>query len=70
LLRYNYPPMKDLSWFEDRLGFTILRDTTEITIESLEMARKLFEIQDKNYNFSDKVRVHRAPQVECESCSS
>lgn len=62
--------MHDLSWFEDRLGFTILRGTTEVTIESLEMARKLFEIQSDAYKFSEKLRVYRAPVEECQSCSA
>jgi hypothetical protein len=62
--------MKNLSWFEDRLGFTILRGTTEVTIKSLNMAKKLFEIQGDSYTFSDKIRIHRAPMEECESCSA
>lgn len=64
--------MRELSWFEDRLGFVILRDKTEIEVTSLDMARKLFELQDdkKGYTFSDKLRVHRAPMEECASCSA
>lgn len=62
--------LRDLSWFEDRVGFTILRNNTEIEISSFEMAKKLFEVQDDTYNFTDKVRVHRAPVEECLACSS
>lgn len=62
--------MQTLQWFQDRLGFTILRGNTEIEITSMEMAAKLFEIQSDKYTFSDKKRIHRAPRAECESCSS
>ena len=62
--------MHELSWFEDRLGFIILRNKTEIEVTSLEMARKLFELQDKHYNFGDKPRIHRAPQEGCLSCQA
>lgn len=62
--------MQTLQWFQDRLGFTILRGRTEIEITSMEMATKLFEIQSDKYMFTDKKRIHRAPQAECESCSA
>jgi hypothetical protein len=62
--------MKNLDWFEDRVGFTVLRGSTEVDITGFDMARKLFEIQDDRYNFSDKLRIHRSPQPECEACSA
>lgn len=62
--------LKDLEWFMDRVGFTILRNKTEIEITSDAMAKKLYELQDDKYNFADKVRVHYAPKAECESCSA
>ena len=62
--------MQNLQWFEDRLGFIILRGSTEIEISSLDMARKLHELQSTTYNFTDKLRVYWAPQAECKSCQA
>lgn len=62
--------MKDLEWFNERVGYIILRGSTEIEITSFDMAKKLFELQSDTYQFSDKLRVYRAPQAECESCSA
>lgn len=62
--------MKDLQWFLDRVDSYILRGTTEIFIKSEEMAQELFEKQSAEWQFSEKVRVHRAAPEECESCSA
>lgn len=45
--------LQDLTWFEKRIGQHISRGTTQIFIDSLITANKLFYLQDKKYTFSD-----------------
>ena len=61
-----------LQWFLDHEGAFILRNTTEVFIKDEEMAKELFSLQDerKDYTFKEKIRIHKARPVECESCSA
>ena len=64
--------MNNLSWFEERVNSYVLRGSTEIFVDSLETANKLFYLQDekKGYLFNAPIRIHRKPIEECESCSA
>ena len=62
--------MQTLEWFLQRVEGYILRGTTEVYIETDEVAHKLFAVQSPAYSFTAKVIIHRAPQEECESCSA
>jgi len=45
--------MKDLQWFLDRVGSFVMRGTTKIPVTDDKVAKKLFEIQSKDYIFSE-----------------
>lgn len=62
--------MKSLQWFLDREGSYILRGTTEVFITNEETAKKLHALQSDKYIFTEKIRIHKARPIECESCSS
>lgn len=62
--------MKDLQWFLDREGSYIMRGTTEVFIPNEETANKLFEMQSKDYTFSEKIVIHRAAPESCPSCEA
>lgn len=64
--------LKDLKWFEDRVGSYILRGTTEVFIPNEEAAASLFKAQDEEegYFFTEKIVIHRPRPEECESCSA
>lgn len=62
--------MKDLQWFKDHVGFTVLRGTTQVEIRSDAMAEELFKLQSDTYQFREQLRVHRKPPEERESCSA
>jgi hypothetical protein len=48
--------LKELSWFESRIGSVIYRGKTEVFVDSLATANKLFYVQDKKYTFEDVVK--------------
>jgi hypothetical protein len=78
--------MQNLTFFEKNIGKIITRGTTKILVESLEMANRLFYLQDlkKGYLFSEQKEdslegffADAKPAIrihraitECESCSA
>lgn len=60
--------MKDKQWFIDHVDTFVLRGSTEVFINNEATAEKLYELQDDKYQFSEKVRIHKAPMSTCLSC--
>ena len=42
----------------------------EVEILKPEDAKHYFDMQNRGYNFKEKLRIHRARPEECESCSA
>lgn len=59
---------QNLEWFTDRIGSHILRGNVEFLIKDKAMAEKLYKLQGDGYEFTAKVRVHRARPESCLAC--
>lgn len=66
--------MQEIEWFEDReMDQVIMVDGEKeivVDIASKAEAKYYYDLQAKGITFKPKLRVHRAPPSECESCSA
>jgi hypothetical protein len=64
--------MKPLGWFQERELEEVICKLPNGGICPMIVTdpKHSFKMQERGYMFEAKLRVHRAPPAECESCSS
>ncbi len=66
---------QELTWFEDREMDSVIMVSPEGKEVEAQIANEkesayYYDLQDKGFTFKARLRVHRAPPGECESCSA